>query len=85
MFKAPRLLQALRVLAQQADEDCPAHARSCHFIEALEHANDVIAEATGRPPYISRWGSGLPADAKAAGPMPHAGPGMSYGSTNSSE
>lgn len=64
MFKAPRLLQALRVLAQQADEDCPAHARSCHFIEALEHANDVIAEATGRPPYISRWGSGVSADAK---------------------
>lgn len=63
MFKAPRLLEALKTLAEQANEDCPALARSCHFIEALEHANAVIAEATAKPPYISSWAPGLPADA----------------------
>jgi hypothetical protein len=63
MFKAPRLLEALKTLAEQADHDCPAQARSYLFIEALEHANALIAEATARPPYISRWAQGLPADA----------------------
>jgi hypothetical protein len=56
MFKAPKLLVALKALAEHADHDCPAQSRSCHFIEALEQANAVIAEATGRPPYISRHG-----------------------------
>lgn len=45
---APRLLEALRDLAEQADEDCPAEYRSRHFTEALEQANTVIAQATGR-------------------------------------
>jgi hypothetical protein len=63
MFKAPRLLEALKALAEQANHDCPPQARSCYFIEALEHAKAVIAEATARPPYISRLGRGLPADA----------------------
>ncbi len=63
MFNAPRLLEALKTLAEQANHDCPAQARSCFFIEALEQANTVIAEATGRPPYIRKWGPGLPAEA----------------------
>jgi hypothetical protein len=63
MFKAPRLLEALKSLAEHANHDCPAQARSSSFIEALEHANAVIAEAIGRPPYIRRCGPGLPADA----------------------
>lgn len=48
MSAAPKLLEALINLATQADEDCPAHARSNHFIEALKVAHEVIAEATGR-------------------------------------
>jgi hypothetical protein len=63
MFKAPRLLEALNTLAEQADHDCPAQARSFYFIDALERARNVIAEATARPPYISRWGNGLATDA----------------------
>jgi hypothetical protein len=63
MFKAQRLLAALKTLAEQADHDCPAHARSCYFIDALEQANAVIDEATARPPYIRKCGPGLPADA----------------------
>lgn len=59
MFHAPRLLNALRDLAENADRDCPAQFRSCYFIEALEHAIALIAEATIRPPYISRHGSGV--------------------------
>jgi hypothetical protein len=66
MFKAPRLLEALKTLAEQANHDCPAQARSCFFIEALEHANSVIAEATGRPPYVRKCGPGLPQHAKPA-------------------
>jgi aminoglycoside phosphotransferase len=45
---APALLRALKELAEQADEDCPAEYRSRHFAAALEQANAVIAEATGR-------------------------------------
>jgi hypothetical protein len=59
MFKAPKLLDALKALAEHANHDCPAQARSCFFIEALEQANAVIAEATSRPPYISRHGCGV--------------------------
>lgn len=45
---APALLDALIDLAEQADEDCPAEYRSRHLSNALEQANAVIAEATGR-------------------------------------
>jgi hypothetical protein len=59
MFKAPKLLESLKALAEHADHDCPAQSRSCYFIKALEQANAIIAEATGRPPYISRHGNGI--------------------------
>jgi hypothetical protein len=59
MFAAPKLLKALKALAEQADYDCPAQSRSCHFFEAMQQANAVIAEATGRPPYLRRGGPGL--------------------------
>jgi hypothetical protein len=45
---APRLLEALITLAEQADEDCPAEYRTRHFAEALEQAYAVIAEATAQ-------------------------------------
>ena len=48
MHVGPRLLDALNALAEQADQDCPAEYRSRHFSDALEQANIVIAEATGR-------------------------------------
>lgn len=38
----PKLLAALKNLADQADEDCPADYRSRHFIEALENARSVM-------------------------------------------
>lgn len=63
MFHAPKLLAALKTLAEQANLDCPAQSRSCDFIEALELANALIAKATGRPPYIRRSGPGVQADA----------------------
>ena len=59
MFKAPKLLEALKALAEHANHDCPAQSRSCYFIEALEQANAVIADATRRPPYISRHSNGV--------------------------
>jgi len=42
---APDLLEALKNLAEQADEDCPAERRSRHFRDALEQAFAVIATA----------------------------------------
>jgi aminoglycoside phosphotransferase len=63
MFNAPKLLKALKELAEQADHDCPAQSRSCHFIAAMEQANAIIAAATAKPPYIRRGGPGLHADA----------------------
>jgi hypothetical protein len=48
MRTGQKLLIALRELAEHADEDCPAAYRSRHFSDALEQANIVIAEATGR-------------------------------------
>jgi len=48
MVAAPKLLEALQALAEQADQDCPGEYRSRHFDDALELANTVIAEATGR-------------------------------------
>jgi hypothetical protein len=59
MFKSPKLLDALKALAEHAGHDCPAQARSCFLIEALEQATAVIADATSRPPYISRHGRGV--------------------------
>ena len=48
---APALLAALRTLAEQADEDCPAEYRTRHFTYALEQARTSIALATEvRPP-----------------------------------
>jgi hypothetical protein len=44
----PKLVHALRTLAEQADEDCPHEYRSRHFVEALADANEIIAELTGR-------------------------------------
>lgn len=44
MHAAPALLEALKSLADQADEDCPVEHRSRHFIEALETARDLIAK-----------------------------------------
>jgi hypothetical protein len=35
MFNAPKLLVALKTLAEQADQDCPARSRSSDFIAAL--------------------------------------------------
>lgn len=46
----PELLEALKCLAEQADEDCPAEYRSRHFVDALEQAHTVIAEATAQQP-----------------------------------
>jgi hypothetical protein len=46
MHAAPALLEALKSLAGQADEDCPAEYRSRHFIEALDTARELIAEVT---------------------------------------
>jgi hypothetical protein len=48
MHTGQKLLTALRELAEQADEDCPAEYRSRHFSDAVEQANTVIAEATRR-------------------------------------
>ena len=48
MHTGQKLLMALKELAEQADDDCPAEYRSRHFSHALEQANAVIAEATGR-------------------------------------
>ncbi|WP_152051788.1 hypothetical protein [Tautonia marina] len=46
----PKLVQSLRTLAEQADEDCPHEYRSRHFVEALADANDAIVGATiGQP------------------------------------
>ncbi len=59
MLKAPKLLEALKALAEHANHDCSGQARSCYFIEALEQANAVIADAIRRPPYISRHGCGI--------------------------
>jgi hypothetical protein len=42
---ASRVLDALESLAVQADEDCPPENRSSQFIEALEEARDILAEA----------------------------------------
>ena len=50
MHAAPALLEALKSLADQADEDCPAEYRSRHFIEALDTAREVIAVATNTLP-----------------------------------
>jgi hypothetical protein len=41
---APDLLATLKVLADQADEDCPAEYRTEHFREALQNARDIIAK-----------------------------------------
>jgi hypothetical protein len=38
------LLDALKSLADQADEDCPTEYRSRHFREALQIARDIIAK-----------------------------------------
>jgi len=46
MAAAPKLLEALKAMAEQAAEDCPTEYRSRHFSDALEQANTVIAEAT---------------------------------------
>jgi hypothetical protein len=46
----PDLLEALRCLAEQADEDCPAEYRTRHFTDALEQAHATIAEATTEQP-----------------------------------
>ncbi len=43
---APAMLEALQSLADQADEDCPAEYRSRHFIDALDHARDIIVQVT---------------------------------------
>lgn len=48
MVTAPKLLEALKALAEQSDEDCPVEYRSRQFCDALEQANTVIAEASGR-------------------------------------
>jgi hypothetical protein len=48
MVAAPKLLEALKALAEQADQDCPTEYRSRHFSDALEQASALIAEATGR-------------------------------------
>ncbi len=47
---APNLLEALKNLAEQADEDCPAGYRTRHFTDALGQAHAVIAEATAQQP-----------------------------------
>lgn len=39
---APKLLAALKDLADHADEDCPQEYRSRHFVEALERARGVL-------------------------------------------
>ena len=44
MHTGQKLLEALKELTEQADEDCPAEYRSRHFSDALEQANAVIAE-----------------------------------------
>ncbi|AWM37046.1 hypothetical protein GobsT_50480 [Gemmata obscuriglobus] len=48
-----RLLAALEILAEQADEDCPAEYRSDHFREALNEAfaaiEEVANESSARP------------------------------------
>ena len=42
---APKLLATLELLANQADEDCPSHCRSRHFVDALEEARTAATEA----------------------------------------
>ena len=49
MFHAPELLEALKILAEQAHRDCPAQARSTDFIEALDRATRLIAGVTECP------------------------------------
>ena len=46
MHTGQKLLAALKALAEQADEDCPAEYRTRHFTDALEQAHAAIAEAT---------------------------------------
>ena len=47
---APRLLESLRSLAEQADEDCPAEHRTRHFTDAIEQAHTVIRTVTAECP-----------------------------------
>lgn len=51
---AHELLEVLKTLAEQADEDCPAACRTRHFAEALEAAYAAIAKATIHQPTIER-------------------------------
>ena len=46
MAAAPKVLEALKAVAEQADQDCPPEYRSRHFSDALAQANTVLAEAT---------------------------------------
>lgn len=46
MVAASKLCEALKDLAEQADQDCPPTYRSRHFSDALAQANAVLAEAT---------------------------------------
>jgi hypothetical protein len=47
---APRLLESLRSLAEQADEDCPPEHRTRHFTDAIEQAHTVIRTVTAECP-----------------------------------
>jgi hypothetical protein len=62
---APALLAALRTLAQQADEDCPAEYRTRHFTDAIEQAHTAIFLATD-----TRSPSGI-MDDRPAGSCPY--------------
>ena len=50
MHAAPRLLEVLRVLLRQIDEDIPTDSTTKHFASACDDAQEVVLEitATGR-------------------------------------
>jgi hypothetical protein len=45
MHMGPKLLTALKELAEHANEDCPRENRTRHFTNALDQAHAAIAEA----------------------------------------
>lgn len=47
---APKLLEALKAMAEQADQDCPHECRSRHFTDAIEQAYAAIRAATAECP-----------------------------------
>jgi hypothetical protein len=47
---ARQVLEALDALVCNVEEDCPAHCRTRHLVDALDHARDLLdAGKAGTP------------------------------------